>query len=81
MCVCVCVCVCVYLSVNYKLSKSSQSLQITIAKVHIRLGYAGIVDHSGQFINVRVKKNKKNNKNILFFLKLYKCITANASAI
>ena len=34
----------------------------TMLKEHIRLGHAGITDHSIQFINTRLKKNAFKKK-------------------
>ena len=57
----------VYTNIKPKISKSVPSIVIPLSKEHMRLGYAGIVDHSISMINTKLKKNIKkgmesNNK-------------------
>ena len=59
----------VYTNIKPKISKSVPSIVIPLSKEHMRLGHAGIVDHSISIslINTKLKKNMKkgmesNNK-------------------
>ena len=61
-------------------------LILPLLKAHTRLGHAGIVDQSVEFINTRLKKEKNKEKMDRHNVKkkkkkLYKCIMANTSAV
>ena len=49
-----------------------------LLKKHVRLGHAGIVDHS---VDLSIPIFKKYKKEAIFYISIYICITANTSAI
>ena len=62
-----------------KLFKSTTKLSLSLLKEHIRLGQAGIVDHS--VYEDQIKQNKGMDRNKNYNKNQYKCIMAHTNGI
>ena len=72
-----------YTNIGHKIFEELVPLVSPLLKKHIRLGHAGIVDHSVDLSIPDFKKSikKKRTEAIKNSKILYKCITANTSVI
>ena len=72
----------IYANVKHKIFEQIVLSVLSLLKKHIRLGHADIVDHSVDLSIPDFKKERKKEwTEAIIFLMLYKCITANTSAI